>query len=76
MFRKKLFHAYSLPVIELLDAKLNFFFLLITEFIPKILLLLFEDFSELIDGLLIIDFKNQLTNSSLEDCRSISVNNL
>ncbi|MBP3193473.1 hypothetical protein [Natronogracilivirga saccharolytica] len=59
MFRNKFFQAYSLAVIELIDAELDFFFLLITELIPKIVILLFEHFSELIDGLLIIDLENQ-----------------
>ena len=50
----ELFQAYSLSSIKLIDTKLDFFFLLVSELIPKILILFFKHASEFIDYLLII----------------------
>lgn len=48
-----------MSLIKLLDTNFDFFFLLVSEFIPKILILFFEYGSELINSLLIINIENQ-----------------
>ena len=54
MAGNELFQTYSSSLIKLTYTKLDFFFLLVSELLPKILILFFEHASEFIDYLLII----------------------